>query len=162
MLAASPARPAGDVGPGRVEFRGPRGATLTTDHEGVKRALVRLGEVWPDAVAVAELGDGVEEPLLRAYAANLVQLHVWAPRLATAPSERPVASALARHQAAEGTRVTTLRHTSVEVPDDLGRRLITLLDGTRDRAALVRELGRPADELERSLHGLARIALLEA
>jgi SAM-dependent methyltransferase len=162
MLAASPARPAGDVGPGRVEFRGPRGATLTTDHEGVKRALVRLGEAWPDAVPVAELGDGVEEPLLRAYAANLVQLHVWAPRLATTPSERPVASALARHQAAEGTRVTTLRHTSVEVPDELGRRLIALLDGTRDHAALVRELGRPAEELERSLTGLARIALLEA
>jgi hypothetical protein len=47
------------------------------------------------------------------------------------------------------------------VPDELGRRLITLLDGTRDRAALLRELDRPADELERSLEGLARIAVLE-
>ena len=47
------------------------------------------------------------------------------------------------------------------MPDELGRRLITLLDGTRDRAALVRELGRPPDELERSLQGLAAIGLLE-
>jgi hypothetical protein len=162
MLAATAARPTGEVGPGRVEFRGPRGATLTTDDEAVKRALVRLGDAWPDAVPVAELeGDAVVEILRRAYAANLVQLHVWAPELATSPSERPVASALARLQAAEGTRVTTLRHTSVEVPDELGRRLIGLLDGTRDRAALLGELGRPADELERSLEGLARIALLE-
>ena len=162
MLAASPARPVGEAGAGRVEFRGPRGATLTTDHEGVKDALARLGEAWPEALPVAGFADGVDEVLLQAYAANLVHLHVWAPPLATAPSERPRASALARRQAAEGTRVTTLRHTSVDVPDELGRRLIALLDGTRDRAALVRELGRPADELERSLEGLGRIALLEA
>ena len=162
MLAATPARPTGET-EGRTEFRGPLGATLTTDHEAVKAALVRLGEAWPAAVPVAELGDDptVAEMLRRAYAANLVHLHVWAPALATTPSERPVASALARLQAAAGTRVTTLRHTSVEVADELGRRLIGLLDGTRDRPALLRELGRPADELERSLAGLARLALLE-
>ena len=169
MLVASPARPTGDVTAARVEFRGPRGATLTTDHGLVKRALVRLGDAWPHPVPVAELtgaatADDVDvlcETLLRAYAANLVALHVWAPALATAPSERPVASALARLQAAGGTRVTNLRHAGVEIPDALGRRLITLLDGTRDRDALVDELGRPADELERSLQGLAGIALLE-
>jgi SAM-dependent methyltransferase len=162
MLAATPARPTADVGAGRVEFRGPRGATLTTDHDAVKRALVRLGDAWPHAIPIAELGgDVVRDMLLRAYAADLVHLHVWAPEAARAPSERPVASALARLQAAAGTRVTTLRHTSVEVPDELGRRLIRLLDGTRDRAALLRQLERPADELERSLEGLARLALLE-
>ncbi len=162
MLASTPARPVGEARPGRVEFRGPRGASLTTDHDAVKRAFVRLGEAWPAPLPVAELGDGaVVETLRRAYAANLVQLHVWAPELATAPSERPAASALARLQAAEGTRLTTLRHTSVEVPDELGRQLIGLLDGTRDRSALLRELERPAEELERSLEGLARIALLE-
>jgi hypothetical protein len=86
---------------------------------------------------------------------------VWAPALATTPSERPVASALARLQAAEGTRVTTLLHSSLDIGDELGRRLIGLLDGTHDRAALIAELGRPADELERSLEGLARAGLLE-
>jgi SAM-dependent methyltransferase len=163
MLAASPAKPAGPVGAGRTEFRGPHGATLTTDNDAVKAALVRLGEAWPVAVPVAQLGgaDAVAEMLVRAYAVNFVQLHVWAPDLATTPSERPVASAPARLQAARGTRVTTLRHAEIDVPDELGRRLITLLDGTRDRAALLRELGRPADELERSLQGLAAIGLLE-
>jgi SAM-dependent methyltransferase len=162
MLAATPARATGET-EGRTEFRGPLGATLTTDHEAVKAALVRLGEAWPAPVPVADLGDDptVAEMLRRAYAANLVHLHVWAPALATTPSERPAASALARLQVAAGTRVTTLRHTSVEVADELGRRLIGLLDGTRDRPALLRELGRPADELERSLAGLGRLALLE-
>jgi SAM-dependent methyltransferase len=163
MLAATPARPAGDVRPGRVEFRGPQGATLTTDHDALKAVLVRLGDAWPRALPVAELAedDAVFAALLQAYAANLVQLHVWAPALAATPPERPTASALARLQAGRGTRITNLRHATVEVPDELGRRLITLLDGTRDRAALLRELECPADELDRSLEGLARIALLE-
>jgi SAM-dependent methyltransferase len=162
MLAATPARPEGEAGEGRVEFRGPRGASLTTDDPALKTALVALGDAWPRALPVAELGgDAVGEALLRAYSVGLVQLHLWAPELATTPSEQPVASAIARRQAAEGTRITTLRHTSVDVPDELGRRLITLLDGSRDRAALARELGRPADELERSLEGLARIGVLE-
>ena len=155
MLAASPVQQVG-----ADEFRAPRGTTLTTDNDAVKAALVRLGEAWPARVAVAELGgdEAVAEMLLRAYAANLVHLHVWAPQITTTPSERPMASAVARLQAARGTRLTTLLHTEVEVPDELGRRLIALLDGTRDRAALLRELGRPADELERSLQGLASLA----
>jgi hypothetical protein len=69
--------------------------------------------------------------------------------------------------------VTNLRHTRVRIEDDLGRRLVTLLDGTRDRAALAAELRAfladrgdpvPADlpvALDRSLQGLARMALLE-
>jgi SAM-dependent methyltransferase len=164
MLASSPVRPVGEVGSGRVEFRAPRGTTLTTDDDAVKAALVRLGEAWPATVPVADLGadDAVAEVLLRAYAADFVHLHVWAPPIAAAPSERPRAGAPARLQAARGTRVTTLLHTEVDVPDELGRRLITLLDGTRDRAALLRELGRPADELERSLQGLAALGLLES
>ena len=68
--------------------------------------------------------------------------------------------------------VTNLRHTSVRIEDELGRRLITLLDGTRDRAALAAELraflverGEPVPDdlpggLERSLQGLARLALI--
>jgi hypothetical protein len=70
--------------------------------------------------------------------------------------------------------VTNLRHTSVRIEDDLGKRLLVLLDGTRDRVQLLRELraflletGRqePHDldsGLERSLQGLARLALLRA
>ncbi len=167
MLAASPARPVDDLTPGRVEFRGPRGTSLTTDHELVKRALVQLADAWPRALPVADLIGSQDSPdvlcetLLRAYAANFVELHTWSPEIVATASERPVASALARLQAAEGTRITNLRHASVDVPDALGRRLITLLDGTRDRAALLDELGRPGEELERSLEGLASIALLE-
>ena len=69
--------------------------------------------------------------------------------------------------------MTNLRHASVRIEDDLGRRLVTLLDGTRDRDALAAELrsalvqrGAPVPDdlragLERSLQGLARLALIE-
>ena len=125
-----------------VEFRGPRGSTLTTDHEAVKRRLRPARRRRGRRRCPSPSSDddpAVAETLRRAYAANLVQ----PPRVGAGARHRRrrsarVASALARLQAAEGTRVTTLRHTSVEVADELGRRLIALLDGTRDRAALVR------------------------
>jgi len=61
----------------------------------------------------------------------------------------------------------------VRIEDELGRQLVMLLDGTRDQAALAAELrasladrGDPVPEdlresLDRSLQGLARLALLE-
>lgn len=199
---ASPARPATpdpDLSHGGpVEFLGPKGASLRSDHWLVKAAFVRIGESWPRALPVAELvedpGAAVAGPpdagdvralcdaLLRSYAGNLVQLHLYPPSFALEAGQRPTASPLARLQASSGPVVTNLRHASVRLEDELGRHLITLLDGTRDRgtlltelerfvgsgavglggeetAALVREL--PA-ALERSLEGLGRLALLSA
>ena len=182
LAVSSPARAIGAPGADdRVTFEGPAGSTLTTDHPLVTRALARVGECWPAAVPVRELLAGETrqrdrvalcDALLRAYGANLVQLHVHPPSLAVSPGERPAASPLARHQAREGPVVTNLRHARVRIEDDLGRRLVELLDGSRDRAALaaelhafVRESGTPVpddleDGLERSLRGLARLALL--
>jgi hypothetical protein len=173
---------AGDPEAGeQVTFEGPAGSTLTTDHPLVARALERVCERWPAAVPVRELLAGetrerdrsaVCDALLRAYGANLVQLHVRPPSLSVSAGEQPEASPLARHQAREGPVVTNLRHASVRIEDDLGRRLVGLLDGRRDRAEIAAELraylsesGAPVPDdleegLERSLRGLARLALL--
>ena len=51
--------------------------------------------------------------------------------------ERPEASPVARWQAARGPELTNLRHDPVRLDDPLGRALVGLCDGTRDRAALV-------------------------
>jgi SAM-dependent methyltransferase len=155
-------------------FEGPTGTRLTTDNPLLLAALERAAEAWPAAVWVRDLaapdsgGASVCDALLRAYAANLVALHVDPPPLTTTPGERPRTTALVRHQAASGDAVTNLRHTTVRIEDDLGRRLLTLLDGTRDRAALIAELHDVAlsedqlrDGLESSLQGLARLALLQ-
>jgi hypothetical protein len=136
---------------------------------------------WPAAVWVRELlpqdaseadWEALCDALLRSYAGNLVQLHVHPPELDTSPGERPEASPLAREQARAGALVTNLRHTGVRIEDDLGRRLVTLLDGRRDRAELAAELrswlkqsGHEVPEeledgLERSLVALAKLGLL--
>jgi methyltransferase-like protein/ubiquinone/menaquinone biosynthesis C-methylase UbiE len=162
-------------------FEGPTGASLTTNDPAVIAALERAAREWPAAVPVRELLDGgaSEEERLRLYTAllgaygmNVVQLHAHPPELTNTASERPEASAFARHQASTGDLVTNLRHASLRVEDDLGRHLVTLLDGTRDRAALTAAMavhlggeGRPVPEnlpaeLDQSLQGLARLALL--
>ena len=69
---------------------------------------------------------------------------------------------LARLQAQSGTRVTTLRHSSVELEDDLVRRLLLLADGTRNRRQILTEMNVATPDLERNLGELARLALLEA
>src|SRR5215211_1851772 len=182
MAVSTPAKARGEPGAGgQTTFEGPSGSTLTTDHRLVVGALERLGRSWPAALWVRELMPAraseseraaLCDALLRCYAGNLVQLHVHPPGLATSAGELPEASPLARHQARSGELVTNLRHISVRIEDELGRRLVSLLDGSCDRAALTAELGAwleragqevPADlgdGLERSLQGLAGLALL--
>ena len=109
------------------------------------RALASRAPEERDAAALAEI-------LLYCYAAGLIELHAHAPRFAETAGERPEASALARLQARENPWVTTLCHGRVRLDDEVGRRLVELLDGTRDRAALARELGAVAPAaLEQSL-----------
>jgi hypothetical protein len=59
----------------------------------------------------------------------------------------------------------TLRHETVELEDARARRLLVLLDGTRDRRALAEALGldqRAERELPGRLDELAALGLLEA
>ena len=92
------------------------------------------------------------------------------PPAAERAGDAPVAAPLARRQAADGrSLVTNLRHVQIRIDDDLGRRLLARLDGTRDRAALAAELGGadpsvtdPRAALDAALDHLARLSLLAA
>lgn len=173
LAASAPLRWSEPDDDGRLTFAGPGGAHLTTDHPVVVGALQQLGDAWPAAPRVTELAPAGElatvcDALLRCYAANLVRLHVHPPAVSTVAPPRPRVSALARLEAAQGEMLTTVRHTGLRLDDDLGRRLVTLLDGTRDRAELLEQLqpsaatGREelASGLEQSLQRLARAGLL--
>jgi SAM-dependent methyltransferase len=178
LAAAGPIESVADPATGRVTLTGSAGSRLTTDHPVLIAALERIGSRWPAAAWIADLaGDdsGAElaticEALLPCFAANLVRLHTHPPALSTTPGEKPRASPLARLQARDRRLMTTLRHTSVGLEDELGWRLVMLLDGTRDRAALLAALaegstGPRADlerDLERSLNTLAGVGLLMA
>lgn len=159
---------------GRTTFTGPGGAHLTTDHPLVVGVLQQIGDAWPAAPWIADLADSEEElpaicdALLRCFAANLVRLHREPPALSPVAPEKPRVSALTRLEAAQGEMLTTTRHTAIRVDDELGKRLIVLLDGTRDRAALIDALAPDAaisreqlsEGLERSLERLAGAGLL--
>ena len=184
-----------------AEFRSPHDVSLKIDHPVAKAALHRLGREWPRAVRVeqlladaraetgrtdaeSELGDAevLGGVLLACSGAAHAELYARAPRFVLSPGERPRASAVARAEITRTQLVTTLRHESLRIADQLGAALLGLLDGTRGRAAitdalvLLIESGRVslpeaaqadlragiAHGLEASLLGLARSALLEA
>jgi methyltransferase-like protein/ubiquinone/menaquinone biosynthesis C-methylase UbiE len=148
--------------PGRFVNRD--GAGVTTDSPFFEAALCTLGEEWPAALRFTELlavarrrVDGSEpeerdelelrELLVRGYITNFITLHSQPPPLVRRPGERPLASSLVRAQARRGRElVTNLAHEHVELNDPLGRKLVELLDGTRDRAALLAALGEAISE----------------
>jgi methyltransferase-like protein len=213
LYLASPARAASDdpdlSSPAVEEFRGRRGAMVATDYPLAKAALAHLGSIYPRSIHFTELlaqarnlsgtietGRKVEsrdevqvlaEILLHTYATGMLELFPRAPDYTSKASERPIASPLARWQIQQDTVVTNMRHINVEVEDELGKQLLLLLDGTRDRPALLEDLGaivksggalleengapvrdpKRAQELlvkglEASLGNLARLALLAA
>jgi protein-L-isoaspartate O-methyltransferase len=118
-----------------------------SDGAPVRSLLETLLRRAPGALPVAEARGLIEqgagparpiETLLRdAYVGGVVNLHVQPPALVTVAGERPLASPLARWQAARQDDLTSLLHARVRVPDANARRLLTLLDGTRNRTALV-------------------------
>lgn len=153
-------------------YRTHDGLPFVTDDANVQAAIATLAQAWPRALPVASLtararrdsgeaaASRVADFALSALGAGLAQVHARQPDFAAAAPERPVASALARWQASAGTQVTGRLGNTVLLDDALARRVLALLDGTRDRDALRRETGVDADRLERCLAGLARCALL--
>jgi hypothetical protein len=84
--------------------------------------------------------DACQLELFNLYASQGLGLTLRTTSWPNRPGERPRAHALACAQAAFGEgHAATARHRSLDL-DPLAARLLTLLDGTRDRAALVEAL----------------------
>ena len=130
--------------------------------------LDTLEAALPNALSVEELAAripgsdaaGLRAMCLGAAVAGAVQPHVHAPDLATTLQGRPLASAVARAQIGHGTSVTNLRHALVEMDDELARRMLPLLDGTRDAAALAAALNQPPAAIDAHLRHFAKVGLL--
>jgi len=166
FLIASPAQPVGTIdvrSHAPDQFRIANGTTLTTSIPIVKAALQHLGAVWPQAVpfdrlvtvargqvnpvairdrqAIAAETQALGSAILTGFTVRLLELQLHQPEFITEISERPKATALVREQAQRGGRVTNQRHEVVTL-DEFSRRVLTLLDGSRDRAAVLAEMGR--------------------
>jgi len=213
LLVASSAEPSAPLTPktldSPVQFCGPQHSSLTTAHPLIKATLLCLGENWPlplsfealwemaQARLIAQgstspfdtLADRIDlaKTLFLCYQRGLVELHSWAPSLTLKPGDQPMVSPLARLQTSQGSMITTLCHTSVEISGALEEKLLQLLDGTRDRSMVLKALeetilsgqatlpqnGEPMHEvakvrpllaagLESQLNRLARLGLLLA
>ena len=92
----------------------------------------------------------------------MIELHGF-PGVAAVAGQRPIASPLARYQAStEEPNVTTLWHRSLDVTGEPSRKMLGLLDGTRDRETLVAEMNCTKEVLDAELNALGRHALLIA
>jgi SAM-dependent methyltransferase len=176
LFIASRVKPSEPQKDGQQRFGLPKSRSLTTNHPFAKEALCRLASLWPASMKISELPidlyspDSIADLLMRLHHAGAIELRIQPPRIAAAVSEHPVASALARAQVAEGYHlVTNQRHMSIELEDENSRRVLMLLDGSRDSRALSSELSAanldPATTegaIRDSLDGLHRLCLLTA
>lgn len=162
-----PGRPDAEV----VEYKSGRGATMTTSDAFTKMMMRKLDQEIPRPLPFRELAEaGIKEAdlrllLLGMYGTSMISLRLWRPPCAVAAGERPEASRLARAQLELRDTVTSYKHVDLNLVDDDIRALVRLADGTRDRAALLRDLSAAgvhvtANGLEVTLKQLARLAVL--
>jgi methyltransferase-like protein len=152
-----------------------RESTLQGGSANVNAMVMWLADLAPQTVAVKEVarwyaarpqgGDrALEAVLAEAFIGGVIDLQSTQAPLTSEVAAKPRASRMARLLARTRTRIVNLRHESVNLADADARRLLTLLDGTRDRNALLRELGpgfhHGAARLDAMLQAFARLALL--
>jgi len=163
LYASCDAAPQENSGGGDGEatlFRRLGGSELETTHPLICAALKSLWSHWPAAVSFQALlatartaatskavafseSDEVEilaEALTRAYRAGFLGMQVFPHQVTNTISDRPSTSSLARFQLERGDSATSQLHVLMKFPDPLSRRLVQLLDGTRNQEMLAREL----------------------
>jgi methyltransferase-like protein len=156
VALASPESAAPDLGPGAAEvFVSPLGGRLTTSQPLTKAALAVLSDSWPRSLTLDELRGEIrvrlgrreseDDPhalakaILHCHQLMMVQLHVHEPPIALEPVDRPRAAPVSRLQAEGDSLVISLRNRNVEL-EPFDAMVLPLLDGTRDRGAIVERL----------------------
>jgi methyltransferase-like protein len=139
-------------------------ATVNSSEPLTKAALAELGRAWPARVRFEDLVDRAAalsqtqapaDALREALGQRVLEFYTKGgdglieiaadPLPATAePGETPSAPELARHQAAAGRPVTSLRHESIGLTE-FDRRLLMRLDGKTDLATLSEQLAADAE-----------------
>lgn len=141
-----------------MQFANPGGAALTVDLPVAKAALALIGEHFPQPLAFDALLDlacrrtgasgvaaddraALGDVLASAFEIGLVTLYCDPPRFAPAASDHPRISPLVRLQIEAGQDlVASLRPSMARLDNGVTLELVQLLDGTRDRATILRDL----------------------
>lgn len=151
------------------------------DRAAVQRLIVALdGDAAPEEIRDALLdgpipfgtlrerlgvgADGLAEALVHGFDAGAIAFSVVPSPASRVAGDRPRASGLARSQAQPGAVVTTLRNQVVRITDEPTAALLQLLDGTRDRAAILEAFPGALDapSLDAALAKFAELGLLHA
>ena len=142
---------------GPMQFTAPGGVTMSTTNAAVAEYLRTLVQEWPKRRLIGP----ADAPLaLELFRSGIVDLHT-VPGAATSAGDRPIASPLARYEAARGLPlIGTLDHRALSNDDPSAREFLLLLDGTRDHAALAAASGLDSQQVEARLDRMARLALL--
>jgi SAM-dependent methyltransferase len=146
---------------------GGRGVRLEAGDAAVAQVAGALADAHPLPLPFEELlpyagsREALREILYSMMESGFADLHVYDFPCQETVTPKPAVSRLVRLQAATSATVTNLCHVTVEL-DQVARRLVTLLDGTRDHAALARAVSaKVRKHLPSSLEWMARMALLE-
>jgi SAM-dependent methyltransferase len=138
-------------------FVGTDNVRLTTTHPVPIEYMRRLIESRPISIKVEREEAHVA---LELFKGGIIELHATSGFAAVA-GPNPRASPLARYQAMSGeAHVTTLWHRALEIEGDDARRMLTFLDGSRDREALCEAMNCSPERLDAELHMLGRLGLL--
>jgi methyltransferase-like protein len=157
---AVPVELAGSEGRSVFVFRHPRGTQLEAKHPLTVAALTFLCSQWPCSTPFQQIleaakaatserlvppfdGDAtgiLASALMKAYRSGFLLLVVSPRKVVNWVNERPAISELARFQLKRGGPLTTQLLRSLDISEPISRRLLSLLDGTRDRKMLTDEL----------------------
>ncbi|MBX9603628.1 MAG: class I SAM-dependent methyltransferase [Bryobacteraceae bacterium] len=150
---------------------------IQTNNPAIISLFERLISSFPEAVPVDELKrdsvlplEHVDEFLLQLHSHRFADFSPIPWRAVRDAGPRPEASRVARAMAGQGAmKVTNLFHGPVELGNEAARRLLELLDGERDYAALARIMqplfpGKTREQIEGEIPGelrvLARLGML--
>lgn len=149
-----------------IRYANPDGAALSTNHPVAQAALSAIAAAFPQPISVQALLDAsravaaseatrdedaevLSQALLRAFELGLLSLQVDPPRFAATAGDFPLASPLARLQVESGLdTIANLRPSLVSLDSRPAIELLRLLDGSRDRPAILRDLALRMAECE--------------
>jgi SAM-dependent methyltransferase len=122
-------------------------AKIATNNPRLAQFLADLAAAFPSCVPLDAAAEepGLAEYVLTLFVANVIRIGSAPFSLSLSPGDRPIASPLARVQAARGERtLASLRHYPADIEDASTLIFLTLLDGTRTRDDLAREIAAQA------------------
>jgi SAM-dependent methyltransferase len=129
--------------PDGIVFRSGDGAEVSTNDPKLAQFLTAMGAAFPASLALDAAAEDADLAVmtLRLFVAQIIRIATAPFPFTLTPGDRPAVSPLARFQAARGEKLlASLRHSPIQLEDAAARAFITLVDGTRTRDDLARQI----------------------